>query len=179
MIAAMAGYRLFAVVGSRLHATFPWKATLPYELHVGEIMEPMVVNPNMMDEEDENVKQIREKVWSVLPVDYLYYISVLASKLIVLLVTASRVNNSNISSHEDRPEFLEINVEDIPSTSISAILLDIDPVTKTAVFRLGLGSGSFGTVFEGLENTLVSCVSSNDVRECSATIQLCCTRSKY
>ncbi len=124
-------------------------------------------------------KHIREKVWSVLPVDYLHCISVLASKLIVLLVTASRFNNSNISNDEDRPEFLEINVEDLPSTSISGILFDIDPVTKTAVFRRGLGSGSFGTVMEGLEDFLVSCVSSNDVKECSATIQLCCTRSKY
>lgn len=94
----------------------------------------MVVNPNMMDEGNDHVKHIREKVWSVLPVGYLHYISVLASKLIVSLVIASRFNNSNISNDEDRPEFLEINVEDIPSTSMSGIPFDVDTVTKAAVF---------------------------------------------
>ncbi len=39
------GYTLSAVLSSRLYATLPWKVTSPYELYIGEIMEPMVVNP--------------------------------------------------------------------------------------------------------------------------------------
>ena len=41
----------------------------------------------------------------------------------------------------------------IPDTIISGIPFDIDGTTKTAVFRYGLGSGSFGRVFEGIDRT--------------------------
>ncbi|KAK3174030.1 hypothetical protein OEA41_001274 [Lepraria neglecta] len=52
-----------------------------------------------------------------------------------------------------RDEALEAAGIRIPDTIISGIPFDIDGITKTAVFRYGLGSGSFGRVFEGFDRT--------------------------
>ena len=40
------------------------------------------MNHDMTDEEERWVTHIRERVWDVMPVSYLHYISVFASKLI-------------------------------------------------------------------------------------------------
>ena len=52
---------------------------------------------------------------------------------------------------EQRNEALEAARVHVPDTSISGIPFDVDVVTKSAVFRRGLGSGTFGRVFEGFD----------------------------
>jgi hypothetical protein len=52
---------------------------------------------------------------------------------------------------ETRDKILRAAFVEVPRTTISGIPFDIDGSTKTAVFRLGLGSGSFGRVYEGFD----------------------------
>ncbi|KAK3172317.1 hypothetical protein OEA41_005638 [Lepraria neglecta] len=52
---------------------------------------------------------------------------------------------------ETRDKILRATCVEVPRTTISGIPFDIDGSTKTAVFRLGLGSGSFGRVYEGFD----------------------------
>ena len=50
-----------------------------------------------------------------------------------------------------RDEILENAGMPIPNTVISGIPFEVDQMSKTAIFRHGLGSGAFGNVFEGFD----------------------------
>ncbi len=52
---------------------------------------------------------------------------------------------------QKRDEALKAAGAQVPETIISAIPFEIDGSTRSAVFRSGLGSGSFGRVFEGFD----------------------------
>ena len=52
---------------------------------------------------------------------------------------------------EERDTALKMSMTRIPPIAMSGIPFEIDTVTKTAVFRAGLGIGSFGRVFEGCD----------------------------
>ena len=59
--------------------------------------------------------------------------------------------NSEESYLVDRDRWLDANDLPIPNTSMSGIPFDSDIRTQQAIFRRGLGSGTFGTVFEGFD----------------------------
>ncbi len=52
---------------------------------------------------------------------------------------------------KDRDHALQATGLKVPHTAISGIPFDVDGKIRTAVFRRGLGSGTFGTIFEGFD----------------------------